>query len=89
MEIRFEEVSPSIVTSKRSDMVAMLESRKAERLAARDTRRNATETLLESNGGNQNVARSSDEFWVLFNAGSKSACSHWSKSCVPACQELL
>jgi len=74
MEIRLETADSSSIANKRSEMVAMLEARKADRLAARDSRRNASESLLARDGGNVNVARSSDEFWSLFNAGAKSSC---------------
>ncbi len=71
MELNFS--AGADVASKRSDMVAMLEARKAERLAAKATRRAGAESLEAADGGTTNVARSSEEFWALFNAGIKSA----------------
>jgi hypothetical protein len=73
MELNFSTSAAETVAAKRSDMVAMLEARKAERLAAKESRSAATDSLQAADGGSTNVARSSDEFWVLFNAGAKSA----------------
>lgn len=53
-------------TSKRAEMIAVLESKKNERLNAREARRVATEALKQSEGGNTNVAQSTDEFWAIF-----------------------
>jgi hypothetical protein len=53
-------------------MVALLESRKAERGVAKEARRTHMEAATADFG--QNVARSSDEFWVLFNAAAKGEC---------------
>ena len=82
MELNFSTKAAETVAAKRSDVVAMLEARKAERLAAKESRSAATESLQATDGGSTNVARSSDEFWALFNAGAKSA---FGRAALPAC----
>jgi hypothetical protein len=72
MELNFS-ADEKGVAAKRSDLVAKLEQRKEERLAAKATRRAGVESLEAAAGGTTNVARSSDEFWALFNAGTKRA----------------
>lgn len=61
----------SLVALRRAEKISQLEARKAERNVARDTRRSEMETLRTTDGGTENVARSSDEFWSLFTAGER------------------
>ena len=77
MELNFSSDEKG-VAAKRSDLVAKLEQRKEERLAAKATRRAGVESLEAAAGGTTNVARSSDEFWALFNAGTRRA---WGAPC--------
>jgi hypothetical protein len=63
---------PPLQAARRATMVALLESRKAERGVAKEARRTHMEAATADFG--QNVARSSDEFWVLFNAAAKGEC---------------
>ena len=63
--------SDDAVALRRAEKISQLEARKAERVVARDTRRPEMETLRTTDGGTENVARSSDEFWSLFTAGER------------------
>jgi hypothetical protein len=57
------------VAARRAEKVAALDARQAERAAARDERRSGMASVQAADGSHVNVARSSDEFWALFNAG--------------------
>ena len=65
-------LSISVQTNKRADMVALLESRKTERANARDARRTAMAQVAAGEGTVATVARSTEEFWQVFTARSKS-----------------
>jgi hypothetical protein len=70
MELVFQKEG---VGEKRADMVAKLEARKAEQQATKESRAKNREQLQLAQGGTTNVARSSEEFWTMFNASVKSA----------------